>query len=105
MEKFYPASEVFPFYLGNMIKIPNNVYRDPELTLQAKFLIAHIYSLETEAHGCTASNAELAAYHNTGIGTIEKTLRSLRKLGWVYTESFDGRVRSVRVNRAKYRGK
>lgn len=86
------------------IWIPATVFFNRDLSRLERDLIVDIFYLESDERGCFKSNASFAEFHGVGISAIVKALTHLRKLGWIEDECFDGRVRTLRVNREKYFG-
>lgn len=76
--------------------IPAEIWLNNELTIAEKALFAEIDSLDGE-NGCFASNEYLAKFCNTSESFITKAISKLKKMGYIKTESFDGRTRVLRV--------
>lgn len=79
------------------IWIPKEVWLDQSLSYFDKLLLAEIHSLDGE-DGCFVSNEYLCDFFNEQKRKIQDSLSKLKKLGYIYVESFDGRKRVMRAN-------
>lgn len=79
-------------FKGNWI--PREIWLNPELTCQEKFLLIEIHSLHsTEKGGCFASNEHLMKMVNAKERQYQRMLANLKKKGYVKQLSFNGRQR------------
>lgn len=60
-------------------------------------LWAYIHSYDGE-HGCYASNAHFSKRLNTSERNVQLMIKALKERGFVYQESFDGRIRILRCS-------
>lgn len=78
------------------IWIPKQIYLNRELSWADKILLVEIDSLDNEK-GCFASNAYFAEFLNVSETAISKSISKLKKHGFVYQDSFDGRKRVLKT--------
>jgi hypothetical protein len=78
------------------IWIPANVWLDNRLTYFERCLLSEIHSLDGEK-GCFASNEYLCEFFNERERKIQEGIAKLKELGYLYQESFDGRIRVLRT--------
>ena len=78
------------------IMIPRAVW-ESDLTWTEKCLIAMLIEAGALKEGCCLSNDTLAAKFKTSRASMANMLSGLRKTGWLVTNSFDGRTRSMSV--------
>lgn len=69
-----------------------------DLSWMEKCLVAEIDNLDDDERGCTASDVYLANKFQSTPASIANMLCRLRKIGYIKTLSFDGRIRRMRVN-------
>ena len=77
------------------IWIPIEIWDDENLTRLERDLWAEIFQLDGE-EGCVASNEYLAKVLRCDKCSVTKGISKLKKLGYIFQESFDGRVRVLR---------
>lgn len=78
------------------IWIPSSIWLDRRLTYFERCLLAEIHSLDGQ-NGCFASNEYLCEFFQERERKIQEGLSKLKELGYIYQESFDGRVRVLRT--------
>jgi len=76
--------------------IPKEIYLNEKLTLVEKILLIEIQSLDMSEKGCFAGNHYFAKFIGVSTTTISVGVRKLIELGYIYQESFDGRVRVLK---------
>jgi hypothetical protein len=86
------------------IWIPKEIWLDDQLTYFEKFLLAEIHSLNGK-DGCFASNEYFCNFFNERERKIQDGLAKLKAIGYIYVESFDGRIRILRTNLNIEKGK
>lgn len=69
-----------------------------ELSCTQIVLLSEIDSLD-KGNGCYASNEYLANFMGLSVGRLQNIISDLRKKGFIIDISFDGRKRSISVNR------
>ena len=80
------------------IWIPKEVWENKELNIQEKSLWAEIDSLDLEKKGCFASNKYFAKFFSLSEKQISDYIGSLKKKGYIYQKSFNGRFRVIHSN-------
>lgn len=77
--------------------IPKEAWFDSSLSLLQKIILTQIYSLYGP-DGCCASNQYLM--HSCGVNerTLQRALRRLKEVSYIFIERTDGRKRFLRVN-------
>lgn len=78
------------------IWIPCEIWLAPDLTPTETILLSEINSLDGD-EGCTASDPYLAGFMGCSRTAIQNHISNLRAKGYVFTESFNGRKRVLRV--------
>ena len=76
--------------------IPKEIYLNEKLSLVEKILLIEIQSLDMSEKGCFAGNHYFAKFIGVSTTTISVGVRKLIELGYIYQESFDGRVRVLK---------
>lgn len=76
--------------------IPKEVWLDTRLNMLEKGILAEIDSLDNEKTGCFASNKYLAEFCQCSETKISTAISKLINLGYLYTQSFDGRTRILK---------
>jgi hypothetical protein len=76
---------------------PKVLYDDPQLDATDRELLAEINALDDGVKGCFASNEHFAKRQRLQVGTIVNRITRLRRLGYISTLKFDGRVRWICV--------
>ena len=76
--------------------IPKEIYLNEKLSLVEKILLIEIQSLDMSDKGCFAGNHYFAKFIGVSTTTISVGVRKLIELGYIYQESFDGRVRVLK---------
>jgi len=77
--------------------IPRELYLNDDLNWTEKILLIEIDSLDNEK-GCFASNKYFANFLSKSEVYISNCISKLKKEGYIYQESFDGRTRILRSN-------
>lgn len=72
--------------------IPKEIWLDTRLNALDKIILLEIDSLDKEK-GCYASNEYLANFCQCSPSKVKETISTLKKLGYIYIKSFDGRCR------------
>lgn len=80
--------------------IPKEIWLNDELTMLEKCILVEIDSLDNE-DGCNASNDYLAKFCQCGITKVATTISKLIKMGLIYQEAFNGRVRILKSRLSK----
>lgn len=78
------------------IWIPREIWLARSLTPTETILLSEINSLNGD-DGCTASDAYFAAFMGCSTTAIQNHVSSLKAKGYIFTESFNGRKRILRV--------
>ena len=78
------------------IFIPKEIFLNKDLNWTEKILLIEINNLD-DGHGCLASNDYFAEFLGIHKMNISKAISNLKKLGYIYQESFDGRTRILRT--------
>ncbi|MFW5987940.1 MAG: DnaD domain protein [bacterium] len=87
------------------IWIPKELYLEESLNWTEKILLIEIDSLDNE-EGCYASNKYFADFLSKSEVYISNCISKLKKEGYIYQESFDGRKRVLKSNmRVKLKNK
>lgn len=76
--------------------IPREIWFAKDLSYPEKMLWAEINSLDTEKKGCHASNKYLAKFFKLTERQVREHISKLKKKGYIYQASFDGRKRVLR---------
>lgn len=76
--------------------IPKEVWLDSRLTALEKVILVEIDSLDIEDKGCFASNEYIATFCQCSIRKVTDAISKLLKIGYLYTQSFDGRQRVLK---------
>jgi biotin operon repressor len=86
-------------YTFNIVGIwtPIEVFRDKRLTSNEKYLLQVIKMLDGK-DGCFASNEYMADFMEVTEQTVSNGISNLKKCGYIYQESFDGRKRVIKIN-------
>jgi len=79
--------------------IEKDIYLATELSWTEKILLVEIRSLSETEKGCFASNKYFAGFLEKSLSTVSNAISKLKRLGLVYEQSFDGRQRTLGVNR------
>lgn len=80
------------------IWIPIEIWLNKALSVNEKFLLAEINSLDCGEDHCSASNQELMDKLCMSERTVQKALKNLKALGYVSFVSFNGRKRFIKSN-------
>lgn len=83
------------------IWIPKNVWLDNRLNALDKIILMEIDSLDFEEKGCYASNEYLAEFCQCSLTKVSLTISKLIELDYIYLESFNGRVRTLKSRLSK----
>jgi hypothetical protein len=86
------------------IWIPAEVFFNRDLTRLERDLLVDVFYLSNGEHGCRKSNKAFSDFHGVGESAVVKALTSLRRQDYIFTASFNGRTRYLKVNRAKFFG-
>lgn len=81
--------------------IPKEVWLDTRLNALDKIILTEIDSLDYGERGCYASNKHLAEFCQCSENKVSVTISKLKKLGYIYVQSFDGRTRELRSRLTK----
>lgn len=87
------------------IWIPKEVYLNTDLTWTEKICLVEINSLDNDSNkhkGCYASNEYLAKFLNVSVIRISNIISKLKKLGFIYQTSFNGRTRVLKASALNY---
>ena len=76
--------------------IPKEVWLDTRLNALEKCIFVEIDSLDSEDSGCYASNSYLANFCQCSEAKVSKSISKLIELGYIFTQSFNGRQRILR---------
>lgn len=79
------------------IWFPKEIWFDSDLTAIEKIILLEIDSLDSD-DGCFASNDYLSKFCQCSVSTVTRAISKLTKLGYIETESFDGRSRVIHSN-------
>ena len=84
------------------VYIPIKLWDDTNLSWLEKCILAEIDLLSNDktGRGCFASNEYLAKFFNSTKGSMANRIAKLRKKGYIYDSSFDGRTREIRVHQS-----
>ena len=80
------------------IWIPKEIWLHPDLSIEEKVLLAEIHSLDGE-QGCFASNAYFCQFFGWSERVLQLHLAKLKKLGFIFVKSFDGRRKILKTNK------
>lgn len=83
------------------IWIPKNVWLDNRLNALDKIILMEIDSLDFDEKGCYASNEYLAEFCQCSLTKVSLTISKLIELDYIYLESFNGRVRTLKSRLSK----
>ena len=81
--------------------IPKNVWLDNRLNALDKIILMEIDSLDFDEKGCYASNEYLAEFCQCSLTKVSLTISKLIELDYIYLESFNGRVRTLKSRLSK----
>lgn len=81
--------------------IPKNVWLDNRLNALDKIILMEIDSLDNDEDGCFASNEYLAEFCQCSLTKVSLTISKLIELDYIYLESFNGRVRTLKSRLSK----
>lgn len=81
--------------------ITKEVWLDTRLNALEKVILAEIDSLDGE-NGCFASNQYIADFCQCSLTKVSTAISKLIELGYIYTESFDGRTRILKSRLSKF---
>ena len=76
--------------------IPKEVWLDTRLNALEKIILTEIDSLDSSERGCWASNKHLAEFCQCSESKVSTAISKLIKLGYLYVQSFDGRLRELK---------
>jgi hypothetical protein len=76
--------------------IPRAVWLDERLNMLEKGILAEIDSLDMSEKGCFASNKHIADFCQCSETKVSTAISKLVELGYLYVESFDGRLRILK---------
>jgi hypothetical protein len=79
------------------IWIPKTIWLCTDLKPNEKILLSEIDSLDNEK-GCFASNEYFSKFLQVDISTVTRAIAKLKKLQYIFQESFNGRERILRSN-------
>lgn len=95
MRKNKPTSKPLPKKLNFLITIHEPILSDDNLDWMDKILWSKINQLDGQ-NGCFASNKYLAEFMGMSRAWITNRLTQLKKKGYLFEKSFDGRKRTLR---------
>ena len=81
--------------------IPREIWLDERLNMIEKGILTEIDSLDNE-NGCSASNEYLADFCQCSETKVSTAIKKLIELGFVYQQSFNGRVRILKSRLTKF---
>ena len=81
--------------------IPREIWLDKRLNMIEKGILTEIDSLDNEM-GCSASNQYLAEFCQCSDTKVSLAIKKLIEMGYVYQESFNGRVRILKSRLSKF---
>lgn len=76
--------------------IPKEIWLDEKLNMLEKGILTEIDSLDDEKTGCYASNKYIAEFCQCSETKVSGAVSKLKKLGYIYEKSFDGRQRILK---------
>lgn len=76
--------------------IPKEIWLNENLSAIDKIIFTEINSLDSEEHGCFASNEYLAKFCQVSSVTVSRSISKLCNLGLLEIKSFDGRHRELK---------
>lgn len=76
--------------------IPKEIWLDEKLNMLEKGILTEIDSLDNEKTGCYASNKYIADFCQCSETKVSSAVSKLKKLGYIYEKSFDGRQRILK---------
>lgn len=81
--------------------IPKEIWLNDELSAIDKIILTEINSLDSDEHGCFASNEYLAKFCQVSTVTVSRSISKLCNLGLLQIKSFDGRRREIKSSLIK----
>lgn len=81
--------------------IPKSVWLDTRLNALEKIILIEIDSLDSDESGCYASNKYLSEFCQCSETKISLAISKLCELGYIYTNSFNGRQRELKSRLSK----
>lgn len=81
--------------------IPKSVWLDTRLNALEKIILIEIDSLDGDESGCYASNKYLSEFCQCSETKISLAISKLCELGYIYTNSFNGRQRELKSRLSK----
>ena len=81
--------------------IPKSVWLDTRLNALEKIILIEIDSLDSDEKGCYASNKYLSEFCQCSETKISLAISKLCELGYIYTNSFNGRQRELKSRLSK----
>ena len=81
--------------------IPKEIWLNENLSAIDKIIFTEINSLDSEEHGCFASNEYLAKFCQVSSVTVSRSISKLCNLGLLEIKSFDGRHRELKSSLIK----
>lgn len=91
----------------NFLMMPIEVIINEELSPWEKIILSEIISLDIPGNnyrGCYASNEYLSWCCGNDVRKVERYIKRLRDLGYIYTTRMEGKVRVMKVNEKKVYG-
>jgi len=82
---------------------PHEILFDQNITASERWLLSFIWNLDKGPKKCYASNKYLADMMRTTEDSIKGMLKRLKQKGYINVSKWDGRIRNMEVNMAKYR--
>lgn len=76
--------------------IPKSIWLDTRLNALEKVILIEIDSLDNSEKGCFKSNKSLAEFCQCSETKISMAISKLTELGYIYTQSFNGRQRELK---------
>lgn len=77
--------------------IPKEIWLDNRLNALEKVIFVEIDSLDLSESGCFAGNEYIADFCQCSVRKVSDAISKLTELGYVKTESFDGRTRVLKI--------
>ena len=81
--------------------IPKEIWLNENLSAIDKIIFTEINSLDSDEHGCFASNEYLAKFCQVSTVTVSRSISKLCNLGLLEIKSFDGRHRELKSSLIK----
>ena len=94
MVENYTVNQIERDFKG--VWLPKEIWLDKRLTPLEKIILMEIDSLDSDERGCYASNKYLAEFCQCSEVKISNAISKLKKLGYLYLQSFDGRQRELK---------